>query len=62
MKNHIILLLLAFSLTGFAQEVKKGEKVYEVKKEKIFLNGEDVTETLNSEEKVAIFKQASVIS
>lgn len=62
MKNYIILLLLAFSLTGFAQEVKKGEKTYEVKKEKIFLNGEDVTTTLSVEEKEVIFKEAAVIS
>ncbi|WP_243473694.1 hypothetical protein [Winogradskyella sp. MH6] len=62
MKNYIILLLLAFYLTGFSQEVKKGEKTYEVKKEKIFLNGEDVTATLSTEEKEVIFKEASVIS
>ena len=62
MKYYIILLLLAFCLTGFAQEVKQGEKTYEVKKEKIFLNGEDVTETLSAEEKEVIFKEAAIIS
>lgn len=62
MKNYIILLLLAFSLTGFAQEVKKGEKVYEVKKEKIFLDGKEVTDTLSLEERDAILKQASSIN
>lgn len=62
MKNYIIVLLLTFSLSGFAQEVKKGEKTYEVKKEKIFLNGEDVTATLSVEEKEVIFKEAANIS
>ncbi len=62
MKYYITLLLLTFSLTSFAQEVKQGEKTYEVKKEKIFLNGEDVTETLSTEEKEVIFKEAAIIS
>ncbi|WP_138432810.1 hypothetical protein [Winogradskyella algicola] len=62
MKYYIILLLSTFSLISFAQEVKQGEKTYEVKKEKIFLNGEDVTATLSVEEKEVIFKEAAIIS
>ncbi len=50
------------SFSSFAQKVEKDGKTYEVKKEKIFLNGEDVTETLNLEEKQAILKEAETIS
>ncbi|WP_426432214.1 hypothetical protein ACPX19_06480 [Winogradskyella sp. HB-48] len=62
MKYYIILLLLAFSLTSFAQTVEKDGKTYEVKKEKIFLDGNEVTETLSLEEKEAILKQAATIN
>ena len=62
MKYYIILLFLALSLTSFAQKVTKDGKTYEVKKEKIFLDGKDVTETLNIEEKQHILKEAAMIS
>lgn len=62
MKYYILLLSLILSLTSFAQTIEKGGKTYDVKKEKIFLEGIDVTETLNLEEKQAIFKEASLIS
>ncbi|BAO75854.1 hypothetical protein [Winogradskyella sp. PG-2] len=62
MKYYIILLFLVFSLTSFAQQVQKDGKIYEVKKEKIFLNGEDVTEALNVEKKEAVLSQAATIS
>ena len=62
MKYYIILLFLAFSFSSFAQKVEKDGKTYEVKKEKIFLNGEDVTETINLEDKQTILKKAATIS
>ncbi|WP_296384540.1 hypothetical protein [Winogradskyella sp.] len=61
MKYYIILLFLTVSLTSFAQKVEKDGKTYEVKKEKVFLDGKDVTETLNLEEKDAILKQVATI-
>ncbi|WP_204344230.1 hypothetical protein [Psychroserpens algicola] len=62
MKYIIIIIVMAFSVTMNAQQVEKDGKTYEVKKDKIFLNGEDVTETLNLEERAAILKQAATIS
>lgn len=62
MKYYIILLLLSFSLTSFPQNVEKDGKTYEIKNEKIFLNGEDVTETLSIEERTLLLKEASVVS
>lgn len=62
MKYYIILLFLGLSLTTFAQEVTKEGKIYEVKNEKIFLDGQDVTETLNLEQRTLIFKEAAAIS
>jgi len=62
MKYYIILLFLGLSLSGFTQEVSKEGKIYEVKNEKIYLNGEDITETLSLEKKTLIFKEAAAIS
>jgi mitofilin len=62
MKYYILLLVLSLSLSTYAQKVEKDGKTYEVKKEKIFLDGEEVTDSLNLEEKTAILKQASIIS
>ncbi|MFC0603198.1 hypothetical protein [Winogradskyella pulchriflava] len=62
MKYYIILLFLSLSLSSFAQKVEKDGKTYEVKKEKIFVDGKEVTETLNNEEKQAILNKAATIS
>ncbi|WP_282041527.1 hypothetical protein [Winogradskyella flava] len=62
MKYYITLILLVFSLLTFAQKVEKDGNTYEVKDEKIFLNGEDVTETLSVEDKAVILKEATMIS
>jgi len=62
MKYIIILLAFTFSISINAQEVVKDGKTYEVKKEKIFLDGKEVTETLSIEDKTEIMKQASRIS
>ena len=62
MRYYIVLLFFAISFSSFAQTLEKDGKTYEVKDEKIFLNGEDVTGTLNAEEKVIILKEATGIS
>jgi len=62
MKYIIILLAFTFSISINAQEVVKDGKTYEVKKEKIFLDGKEVTETLSIEDKTEIMKLASRIS
>src|SRR5690554_2148237 len=62
MKHYIILLVLTLSLTTYAQEVAKDGKVYEVKNEKIFLDGKEVTATLDLVEKEWILKEAAMIS
>ncbi|WP_178990770.1 hypothetical protein [Winogradskyella schleiferi] len=62
MNYYIILLILTFSLSSFAQKIESDGKTYEVKDEKIFLEGKDVTETLTDEEKKFILKEAIVIS
>ncbi|MCL7762345.1 hypothetical protein MPF19_02880 [Polaribacter sp. Z014] len=62
MKYYIVLVLLAVSLNTFSQQVTKQGKVYEVKKEKIFLDKADVTEVLKIEEKAAILKEATLIT
>ena len=62
MKFYITILLAVSSLVSFAQKVENEGKTYEVKKERIFLNGEDVTDTLNVEKRSAILKEASSIS
>jgi len=62
MKYFITIVLLALSLSSFGQEVSKDGKIYEIKDEKIFLEGRDVTETLNVEEKAFLYKEAATIS
>nr|WP_321232539.1 hypothetical protein [uncultured Psychroserpens sp.] len=62
MKYIIIIFLMAFSFTMNAQQVEKDGKTYEVKKEKIFLDGKEITETLSLEEKALILKEAATIS
>ena len=62
MKTIMILILMVFSYTVTAQEVQKDGKTYEVKKDKIFLEGEDVTETLSIADKTFILKQAATIT
>lgn len=62
MKYYSLLLVLLLTLTCFAQSVEKDGKIYEVKKEKIFLGDTDVTETLSIEEKQDILKQVAIIS
>ena len=51
-----------FCIALNAQDIERDGKIYQVKKERIFLDGKDVTETLNLEEKTAILKQASIVS
>jgi len=51
MRYYIILFLFTFSFSSFAQTIEKDGKTYEVKDEKIFCNGEAITENLNNEEK-----------
>ena len=55
-------MVLAFSLISFAQKIENEGKIYEVKKERIFLNGKDVTETLKAEKRSVILKEAAMIS
>ncbi|MGS2725478.1 hypothetical protein ACU8DI_02635 [Psychroserpens sp. BH13MA-6] len=63
MNKFIAILIIVFvSISANAQEVKKDGKTYEVKKEKIFLDGKDVTATLNAKEKSAILERATKIS
>ncbi|GAB5563637.1 MAG: hypothetical protein Wins2KO_07000 [Winogradskyella sp.] len=62
MKYYILLLFLGFSLSTFAQKVEKDGKTYEVKNEKVYLDGEDITTTLSTEEKALILKDAAAIS
>nr|WP_321227298.1 hypothetical protein [uncultured Psychroserpens sp.] len=62
MKYIIILLMLAFSATMNAQEVQKDGKTYEVKVDKIFLDGKDVTETLSIEKTASILESARLIN
>lgn len=61
MKTLITILCLCFALTANAQKVEKDGKQYEVKKDKIFLNGEDVTEAISVEDRAAIFGRAKAI-
>ena len=62
MKYMILVVLMLFGMTLQAQEVEKDGKTYEVKKEKIFLDGNDVTTTLSVEDKSFILKRAAAIS
>ncbi|MGJ8746109.1 hypothetical protein [Polaribacter sp.] len=61
MKYFIIVLFFSISVSSFAQKIKKGGVIYEVKKEKIFLNGENITKTLSFDEMQAIFKEAFLV-
>ncbi|MDN3491854.1 hypothetical protein [Winogradskyella bathintestinalis] len=61
MKYYILLLFLAFSLISLAQKVEKDGKTYIIKKEKIFLEGKEVTDSLSEEEKTLIFKEGVLI-
>ena len=62
MKFYITILFVAFSLLSFAQKIEKEGTIYEVRKERIFLNGEDVTDTLNAEKRSIILKEATMIA
>ena len=59
MKNVVrILLIIGLMLKGlsiYAQDIKINDEVYQVKKDVIFKNGVDVTNTLSEEEKSKIF-------
>lgn len=61
MKHFIILLFLSLSFTTFSQKVIKNGKVYKVKKDKIFLDGNNVTGILKVEEREAIYKEQALI-
>lgn len=61
MKFYITLLILSLSLTSFAQKIEKDGKTYEVKEERIFLNNEDVTDTITNEQKLLLFKEAEML-
>ena len=54
MKYLILLLLVGFGYTVGAQEVNFNGKTYKIKKEQVFKDGIDVTETLTIEEKQQI--------
>ncbi|TDU43181.1 hypothetical protein BXY82_0588 [Gelidibacter sediminis] len=56
MKNWIIVLFLCLGTLVSAQEVISNGKVYEVKGKSIFKDGIDITASLESSEKDAIFK------
>ncbi|RKE98547.1 hypothetical protein [Ichthyenterobacterium magnum] len=62
MKYILIFFLMAFSFNLSAQKVKKDDKTYQVKNEKIFLDGKDITETLSIDDRKTIFKQAATVS
>ncbi len=62
MKYRILIFIFMFSSFLFAQDIEKDGKIYQVKKERIFLDGKDVTETLNLEDKTTILKKASIAS
>lgn len=61
MKYILTVISLVFVMFVNAQKVTQDGKVYEVKKEKIFLDGKEVTATLNLEEKTSILNEASTI-
>lgn len=56
MKYIICLFILFISISVSAQNVERNGKTYEVKNERIFLDGKDVTDTLKAEDKSAILK------
>ncbi|WP_157358348.1 hypothetical protein [Winogradskyella sp. J14-2] len=62
MKYFTLLLFFVFSISGFSQKIEKEGKVYDVKNEKIYLNGKDITQTLHPEHKDAILEQAQAIN
>lgn len=62
MRYLITLLIFAYSFCISAQVVKKDGKSYEVKKDKILLDGKDITSTLNKDERDLIFEEAKAIS
>ena len=62
MNYWIILLCVALSFTSQAQEVTKDGTTYEVKDEKIFLDGKDVTEMFTIEERKDMLKRAAEIA
>lgn len=59
MKYFILLCVLTLTLSINAQQIEKDGKNYKVKKEKIYLNNEDVTETLTPSERSSIFLLAA---
>lgn len=62
MKTYISLILIVLLTTvAFSQKVERNGKTYTVKNEKILLDGEDVTDTLENEERVAILNSATEI-
>ena len=62
MKYLVLIFVVMFSMTINAQEVQKDGKLYQVKNERIFLEGKDITETLTPENKTAILNKASRIT
>ena len=62
MKYIIILVILSFSFTMNAQVVIKKGTTYEVKKDKIFLDGKDITATLGIEESASVLEAARLIN
>lgn len=62
MKTYISLILIVlFTTVAFSQKVERNGKTYTLKNEKILLDGEDVTDTLENEERVAILNSATEI-
>lgn len=62
MKYIVLIFIVMFSISLNAQDIEKDGKVYQVKNERIFLDGKDVTDTFSLEDKAAIMKQATMLS
>ena len=62
MRFLIVLVLLCVGLSANAQEVKHNGKTYEVKKDRIFHNGEDVTDTFSVEEQKVIMTEFAKVA
>ncbi|MBO6605601.1 hypothetical protein [Psychroserpens sp.] len=62
MKLLLTLSILCLSLCSFGQEVERNGKLYEVKKDRIFLDDKDVTDVLPEDDRSLIIKQAALIS
>lgn len=60
MKYIVLFFIFIFGLSINAQDIERDGILYQVKNERIFLDGKDVTDTLKLEKKTAIIKQANI--